>query len=307
MYKVGKVQRIFLLMIAALTALLLLSPLSVKADTGPKPSVRVRFENMGEGVCYGTLLSEKSSTGPQSVWNGEPEDAVHRENDPSAPFDYETWRAFIKYEDADGYFFLQTEWEIEDGGEIAWTYYPPQRFKVLLYFPQERNFVSSGICERYAFDSYYTVNMDGLDIASVTSGEQALSPYRSYNYVNEVLSFLARVVITVLVELGIAFLFGFRERKQILFLIAVNCVTQVLLNALLNIVNYFSGQLAFLLLYVALEIVVFIAEAVLYCTLMRKFSERPKKTIVCTLYALVANAASFGAGLGLAILIPGIF
>ena len=27
---------------------------------------------------------------------------------------------------------------------MAWTYYPPQNFKVLLYFPQEGVFVSSG-------------------------------------------------------------------------------------------------------------------------------------------------------------------
>lgn len=309
MYKVAKTQRIFLLMLAVLTVLLLLSPLSVHADTGPKPSVRIRFENMGEELCYGTLLSETRSTGPQSVWDGSPETAYYKGNPnfSDAVFDYDTWRAFVRYNDSDGYFFLQTEWEVSQTKEIAWTYYPPQRFKILLYFPEEGKFVSGGICERYAFDSYYTVDMDGLNISSVTSGEEVLSPYRSYDYVNEVLSFLARVVVTVLVELGIAFLFGFRERKQILFLTAVNCVTQVLLNALLNLVNYFSGQLAFLLLYVALEIVVFVLEAAVYCLWMKKFSAQPKKNFVCVVYALVANAVSFGAGLGLAVLIPGIF
>ena len=46
--------------------LFLLAALSVSAaaDTGPKPSVRVRFRNMGEELCYGTLISEKPSTGP---------------------------------------------------------------------------------------------------------------------------------------------------------------------------------------------------------------------------------------------------
>ena len=188
-------------------------PVPVHADTGPKPSLRVRFENLGEELCYGTLLSEKSSTGPQSAWDGNPETAVYRENPgyEYADFSYETWLAFAEYEDADGYYFLQVGWTVSETKEMAWTYYPPQNFKVLLYFPQEGVFVSSGVCERYAFDSYYTVNMEGLNIGSVSAGGEELSPYRSYDYTGEILSLLARIVITILIEIGVALLFGFRS------------------------------------------------------------------------------------------------
>ena len=50
-------------------------PITANADMGPKPSVRIRFENMGDALCYGTLLSERESTGPASVWDGTEEHA----------------------------------------------------------------------------------------------------------------------------------------------------------------------------------------------------------------------------------------
>lgn len=51
---------LFLLSFTLLAAVLL--PLTVHADMGPKPSVRVHFENLSGEVCYGTLLSQESST-----------------------------------------------------------------------------------------------------------------------------------------------------------------------------------------------------------------------------------------------------
>ena len=45
-------------------------PMTVNADMGPKASVRIQFEHMGDELCYGTLLSKEKSTGPASAWDG---------------------------------------------------------------------------------------------------------------------------------------------------------------------------------------------------------------------------------------------
>ena len=45
----------FTVIILVLTTLL---SVAVNADMGPKASVRVNFENMGDELCYGTLLSD---------------------------------------------------------------------------------------------------------------------------------------------------------------------------------------------------------------------------------------------------------
>ena len=36
---------------------------------------------------------------------------------------------------------------------------PPNPFKILLYFPEDDVFVTSGVYERYAFDSYYHIKL----------------------------------------------------------------------------------------------------------------------------------------------------
>lgn len=312
--------------------LLLFAPVIAKADMGPKPSVRILFENMGDEPCYGTLLSERKSTGPASAWDGNEEYAQHNENENYswAVFDYETWKAFVEYEDPDGYYFLQEGWDVGATKEIAWTYYPPSPFKILLYYPETGTFVSSGIYEKYAFDTYYTVDMDGVNMGSVKydeelstdkrieefgsveyneklSTDERIEAYRSYNYRVEVISMLVRIVVTIAVEMLLALLFGFRKKKQLLLLIGVNAATQILLNVLLNVINYNSGQWAFVFFYVLFELLVFGLEAVVYYLWMNRVSDKTRPAWFYVLYAFAANAVSFVVGIFVANWLPGVF
>ena len=292
-----------------------LLPTAVYADTGPKPSVKITFENMGDALCYGTLLSEKPSTGPSSVWDGNEETAYHNGNEhfPHALLDYETWKKFVEYEDSDGYYFLQhSVWEVSESGQLHWNYYPPQRFKILLYYPETGKFVASGIYERYAFDSYFTVDMAGVDIGTVigdgeTSGGDDFTADRSYEWGREAVSLVIRILITLAIEMGVALLFGFRKKRALLLLVTVNAVTQILLNVALNVIRFHSGEAAFVLGYVLLELVVFAIEAVFCSVLRRKLADTEKPVWFFVLYALTANAVSFGAGLAIANILPGIF
>lgn len=288
----------------AMVVAMVLSLLSVAyADFGPKPSVRVSFENMGEELCYGTLLSAWESTGPSSAWDGVEENARHNgvEGYGSYGLEEEIWRAFVEYEDGDGYYFLQEGWVVSEEQELAWTYYPPNTFKILIYFPETGEFMTSGVYERYAFDSYFTVDMAEVDENGLLLAE------KSYRYGPEIASFFARFLLTFVIEMGIALLFGFRERKQLLLLLCVNGGTQLFLNVLLNIINYRSGMLAFVLSYILFELIVFAIEAVVYSVWLRRVSEKPKKVWVCVVYALVANAVSFLVGYNLALVIPSLF
>lgn len=294
------------MMFLCIIMVVLLFPMTVNADMGPKASVRIQFEHMGDELCYGTLLSKEKSTGPASAWDGRTESAQKEYMDPGI------WEIFVNYKDPDGYYFLQRSWKVSESKELAWTYYPPDDFKILLYYPETETFVSSGIYERYAFDTYYTVDMNGVDIGSMeynegmsTSGR--LNAYRSYHYRQEILSLLARIALTIAIEMIVALLFGFREKNQLLILIIVNLVTQIVLNVLLNIINYNSGPLAFTAFYALFEIIVFAMEAVLYCKILKKASERQKKNWYYVTYSFAANSVSFGAGFFLARALPGIF
>ncbi len=285
--------------------LMLIIPISVSADTGPKPSVRILFENMGDELCYGTLLSASESTGPNSVWDGNEEHIYNYD------LDIEIWRAFVEYDDADGYHYLQTGCKVSETKEIAWTYYPPDSFKILLYYPEFDRYIVSGICERYAFDTYYTVDMKGVNIGSVDFNEELsnndrINAYRSYNLWREYGGLAARIVITIAVELAIALLFGLGKGKQLLLIVPVNFVTQILLNIFLSFA-ILSSELRFIILYVLLEASVVALEALIYCKLMNRLSDTERPNWYYTVYSLAANVASFGAGLLLAPLIPSVF
>lgn len=200
-------KRKALLLIAAFMIVSTLMTVTVFADTGPKPSVHVSFENMGGEPCYATLLSKTASTGPFYVWDGNEEHI-----DLSYGFITEdVWRAFVEYDDPDGYFFLQRAvWKVSVSKDLTWGYYPPESFKILL-------------------------------------------------------------------------------------------------NVLLNIINFRSGQAAFTAGYVMLELAVFAAEAAIYSVFLRRISDKTRPVWVYVIYALVANAASFAAGMGIAHAVPGIF
>lgn len=284
--------------IFAFSFLFLLSPITALADSGPKPSMRITVGEECVGA-YATLLSEKESTGPHAAWDGTEENAYHDKNQTygwGTPYDI--WEAFVTYEDADGFYYLQsTERKISDAGEYIWGYYPPERFKLLLYFPESDSYLVSGIYERYAFHSYFSASVSACGLSLV----------RSYDYTAEVIGLAARIVITLTAEILLALLFFPKEGRMLLPIALINVVTQLLLNLALAKTGYMNGARAFVLRYINLELLVTAAEAAVLFFLapLRSSCERPRMRAV--LYAVVANACSFALGYAVSLLIPKLF
>ncbi len=308
--------------------------IEVSADTGPKPSVLITFANMGDELCYGTLLSKESSTGPASAWNGTEEGKYLFDDG-----DESVWRAFVDYEDPDGYYFLQWFWRIDESETLNWTYFPPQEFKILLYYPERATdgtagaastagaagaFASSGALERYAFHSYFLVNM--ADTASETEGELIaaipLHVTENYDYSAEIFGFFVRFFVTLGVETLLALAFGLRTKRAFFTVLTANGVTQILLNIVLNVRLHFNNIYGIFPLYFLAEICIFLAEAALYCVVLGKRKngendssggENDGKTVALyskkrlIFYAFTANLVSFLIGLPLAYLLPAAF
>lgn len=283
----------------------LLVPMKAFADMGPKPSVVLNFKGLEGEKYYVTLLSETDSTGPYSILTNESYSAKYSEGHK----DYDIWKTFISYDDPDGYYFLQYFQDCSNTSEFAWTYYPPYKFKILLYFPDKNTFVeSSETYERYAFDSYYSVDARNLDIQAQSMITGGFEVSTAYDFSWEILSLIVRIIATILIEVLIALLFGFTSKKQIMFIAITNIITQSILNILLNVFNYSYGNMAFVLNYVWMEIVVLVIEAYLYSSYLNKYTTNAlAKKSKCVIYALIANIFSFAGGLVIAFLIPGIF
>lgn len=313
--------------------------MKASADTGPKPSVHVTFENMGDELCYGTLLSKTPSTGPARAWDGTEDGKFYEGADEAV------WRAFTEFKDEDGFYFLQWFWRTDENKALNWTYYPPQTFKILLYYPDRATksgaadnsaggatrdsettaasgaFCVSDVLKRYAFHSYYFVNM--AEIADNTGGAAIPLPVtQGYDYSAEIRGFFVRFIITLGVETLLALAFGLRTKRAFLTVLAANGVTQIALNLLLNVRLHFNNLYGVIPLYFFAELFIFAAEAALYCFILGKRKNGgengsadenggkaaivySKKRLI--LYAFTANLVSFCIGLPLAILLPAVF
>ena len=317
-------------LLAILCAFLFGSPftaaerIEASADTGPKPSVRVTFENMGDELCYATLLSKTPSTGPAEAWDGT-EDGKYFFNGA----DETVWRAFVEFKDEDGFYFLQWFWRADEKKTLNWRYYPPQVFKILLYYPERTTndgaagnaFCTSDVLERYAFHSYFSVDM--RNVQSGTIGTIAkISATKSYDYSAELTGFFVRFFATLGAEILLALIFGLRAKRAFFTVTAANVVTQILLNLLLNVQLRINNIYGIFTLYFFAELGVFLAEAALYCFVLGRRKngendvsgcEKDEKTLAfyskkrLILYAFTANLVSFCIGLPLAYLFPSAF
>ncbi|MFZ7103591.1 MAG: hypothetical protein ACOWWO_13185 [Peptococcaceae bacterium] len=279
-------------------------PAAALADIGPKPSVVLDFAGLENERYYVTLLSEKASTGPYSAIDAYPDrQRVHPDTE-----NYEIWEKFASYDDEDGYYFLQYFTDCSETSRFEWGYYPPARFKILMYFPDYDEFAAGEeIYERYAFDSYYFVDGQDLDFQKNTTARR-IKAEKNYDYSWELISLAARIAATVTTEVFIACLFGFRLKKQLVIIAGVNIATQSILNILLNVINYHQGSMMFVLHYIWMEVLVVLLEAGAYAFLLPGYGRgKMDKKWFILLYALVANGVSFALGLYLAYRIPGIF
>lgn len=288
-------RRLFCGSILALLLVCLL-PLWAAADTGPKPSITVTPEGFGEDACYLTLLSQTETTGP---WSKHESFAASKDSygDPEA--DEAIWTAFNDYQDAEGFLFLGCYGEVTGGQMFCWSYYPPDTFKVLAYFPDSGTFAVGPATEREEFSARYTVSPS-------ETGETLLIE-KARNQEAENKSFVGRLVLTLALELAVAVVFAFRAKRQIITIVCMNLITQVGLNQaithLFPVVSsrwYWPGLLV-------LEVLIFLVEGAVYAKLLPRWKKDPAAVCHPWKYALAANVASFGVGLILARLIPGMF
>ncbi|MBR0231207.1 MAG: hypothetical protein IJQ53_03170 [Clostridia bacterium] len=296
-------KRIFAVL-ALILILAAFAPASASADTGPKPSVTVRFKNLPEGECWATLLSEQPECGPFGAFEGEDYEKYYEDRVGGANKEhFDICKAFTGYKDADGYYFLQRCFRIDEAKEFVWSYMPPERFKILIYFPARGTFFTSGKTEKQTFHSYYDADLSGADI---TKGG-VLEAVASYDLKTEAIGLAARIALTVIIEIAVAILFGFRHKKPLLLILGVNAVTQILFNIALNVLIGKTGFTGTLLIVLVLEAVIIAVEATVYCVYMKRLQAGYDNERYIIGYTAVANIASFVAGLAFALLFPALF
>ncbi len=208
----------------------------------------------------------------------------------------------------------------EPPGMIILTVGLPEDAELTLEFSQDVDFFRAQRADRLWESQYrlfYHADMEALEGARlrVTTGEKSFtcplpagfanrySTVLTLDYVNQTLSLgqspwrqplltALRIALTLLVEAAVFWLFGFRAKSSWLIFLVLNLLTQGALNIFINSNAFSSGY--WMILYYAMEILIFLGEALVMGIILRE--RRPLRRVLC---ALTANAASLAAGIAL--------
>jgi hypothetical protein len=145
------------------------------------------------------------------------------------------------------------------------------------------------------------VRVEGIDSSS------SLMLHKSYNYTKEIVALLIRIIITLFIEMTIAYLMGYGRSKNLKVIFYTNVITQIILNLFLNLIHYHSGFYDFVFSYVWMELLVLIIEAVIYKKYTDAVHPKTGRKMHPIGYAVAANTASFAIGVWLAAIIPNAF
>lgn len=259
--------------------LLALNGRPVHADVGPKPSVTITFENAPDHPYYVTLLGTEEFFGP---WSNLTQEGIAGQDAEVRP----AYEAFYDYAQLNGLYFSDFVQECSDDDEFHWGYYPPSSFRIAVYDSVEKTLRVSDVVEREAFDSFYIIDLN----------QAGLTVVEDYHVTRYLISFAIRLAATILIEVILALLMGYRQKKEIRTIIFTNILTQILLNGIMLLLDYYSGLLVWLFVYPAMELAVFIIELAVYL-----INFRGHKKLKTFFYTLLANGLTFLLGLYIAV------
>lgn len=259
--------------------LILSQPMIVYADMGPKPRIYVTFENLGDRTVYASFFALEGGPSPVSYgdWGIVPDEIKQR---------------FVDYSKNEEARFVDDIWVINsEKTTMKCGYMPPSKYKLVVYIPDENIMLESDYYTRNRFEEKYSVDIAG-------GNEKLVLEHVAYDWQSNVFPVLMRVVLTVIIELIIAFLFKIKGKKSVSVIAITNVATQLFLNISLLLEIYLIGGGFFIIfLYLLIEIVIFIVESIVYSIALKKTNDPPVEVFKAILYAFIANLATFLTGI----------
>lgn len=177
------------------------------------------------------------------------------------------------------------------------SYYYPQNAKILIRDKTSNQIIITETFSQTAFDA--SVEINSKEYFNDSNYDEITIIDHSNIYLKEeheifksTMNLLIRIILTVIIELFILFLFRYKKKQSYIFVGITNVITQTILTIGLFLILYTNGSLLFMVYLVLGEIVVISTEAILYLIFLK---ERPK--IKALFYAIVANIATIFVGL----------
>ncbi len=305
-----------ILMVLVLTISLVLISNTVKADMGPKPTSDIKIIGIDEPYSFDLLVKfdeDEVSVLSESQIQERIEYDYYLETYPdilNGYIDDDNYASYTIYTSGPPHTIRVSE---DDSNQFHVGYFAaPDVFKIAIV-TESGELIVSDIIHKHNFNAYFEINIldssileTPLEVANVNgtfSGTLYIADVdEQLGYGVIILQTIINVTITLIIELGILFLFGYREKKSYKTALFINLITQTILAAfILFAFKWWSifGAIGVLLLG---ELIVFIIEIIVYRKLLKENTKA--KAII---YAIVANISSLVLGLLFTSLIGSMF
>ncbi len=261
-----------------ITAIVLL-PMSVYADFGPKDKVTVYVKNYPDSIYYLDLLQD---------YDGE------YENIDPTEYDEAILSHLSAYESEDWYPALYGGTNVPLFGELTgraegesmvhvFSYFGvPEQFRIIIVNSQGVVQVSD-VIDRHSLQSSVTIDY--------FTGEVSVPPV----WVSYVLQYISTLLPTLLIEGLILIMLGFSLKENMRLFLMVNIATQIFLTAFAGHSVITSGPTMAFLRFFPHETAILLFETLIYSRFLRGSEEKPKTHTKSRkiLYGVLANLASW--------------
>jgi hypothetical protein len=251
---------------------------SVKADIGPKRTLDVKVIGVDQPYFLDILVRDQMPADityiqehyhmlPNMIWTYNEDGFIS--NIISAP-----WGSPMLFMGENHY---------RDG------YHAPSRFKLILIFEDE-SYITSDIITTKLFNSRITWDLSGIDLTTVQNGVGDVSEEWPIAYMS--IDLIVRIVLTILIEIAVLYVFGYRLKESFKLVLYINIVTQTILTGFVIAMRYFYFPfLGEIFVLIVGEFFIFIIEITLFVFFLREFTKKK-----AALYGFVANLISLMAG-----------
>ena len=302
-----RVVTIFLLY----TFIFLLIPcIGTEANSGPPSNLRLTIQNVDfdyylEVLVYQeTPLSAEQIEEAQNIRNSYSEDDYW-----SGDYRYsnDMPEMLTTFRDKDGYvsyslFFSRWELFVKSGKDyqnnIQYTIWvdPPRQFKLML-IGENNQIIISEVIRMGEYDYRVTWDLEGVSLDNTIQyniGTVTGLTKHPFLRISTYIDFFFRMFVTLAIELGILYLFGFRKNQSYLIALVVNVISQSILTVGTLFSFYLSknSMFAVVLYYIAGEFFIFSSEMIIYGVLLKE-----KPLYIRVIYGFVANLVSMIIGL----------
>lgn len=260
--------------------ILFLIPISVKGDFGPKPSLNIKINYNTNNKIHVELLKKGNAE-----YEEEFDYTVLEKNF----YDYLLGKSFDGY--VSGQIYRPTPYRTvldkkNDHFDVKFSYRYPKEFKLIVYDETNNKIFISKVIKQTAFDATMevTLNDDGLKYLDITIVNTEVSISEKHNINKGIIGIFARIIITIIVEIFILFIFRYKTKKSYGIVTVTNLITQAILSSFLFSMIYLFGAFTYIFFFVIGEIIVILIELIVYKKLLNE-----KKDNRYIYYALLAN------------------